>query len=417
MRCAPRLRSAASTRSRCSRNGDAPRTLPAERSDIGTDFSDGPLTGLRCVDFGAWFAGPYSTKIFADLGAEVIKVEALTGDPLRPLGVIFSGAQRGKRNLALDLKHPDAREIVHELVRRADVVTHNMRPGVAERLGIDDATLRRIKPDLVYCYAPGWGSTGPLAHAQGFAPLYSGFCGILYEASGEGNFPLDAATGNEDATNGLLATGGILMALLHRAHTGEGQSLESPQVSSTLFTTSEVVRRADGTNLFEFRLDAEQTGLGPRYRLYRARRGWICIACVTEAQFRALCTVLGCPDAAADPDAPGLADVLAARFATRTVAEWTRELDEAGVPCERARPRKRFFEYEKNLRNGRAVEYEHPTDGRIREVGSLVRFSGTPGRVRGPAALLGEHTVEILTELGFEPDRIDELRSAAVVVG
>ena len=166
-----------------------------------------PLEGVRIVEFGNWFASPYGNRLLAALGADVVKVEPLQGDPIRPLPDPCEGANRGKRSLAIDLKSDEARPVLDRLLREADIVQHNLRPGVAERLGIHYEATRALNPDVVYGYAPGYGSAGPKAKLQSFAPLLSGFVGLMHLAAGPGNEP-HTPFGNEDYYNGLLERDG-----------------------------------------------------------------------------------------------------------------------------------------------------------------------------------------------------------------
>jgi crotonobetainyl-CoA:carnitine CoA-transferase CaiB-like acyl-CoA transferase len=366
--------------------------------------------------------------MLADLGAEVIKVEPPDGDPMRPLDNVFESAQRGKRSLAVDLRSAEGREIAYKLVARADVVHQNWRPGAAERLGLDHESVRRINPSVIYCFSPGFGSAGPKAGLQSFAPLQSGFCGLYYEAAGADNPPI-GQLGNEDYFNSLLGACGILMALRHRRRTGEGQYLESPQVNSALFATSEVIVGEDGRTLSAFALDHEQTGLDPLYRLYRTRDGWICIAGGSDRDFAGLCRALERPEWAEDrrfatvagraANGQALAALLAGRFAEGTAAEWFGRLDGNGVACEVPGPdcSESFFWEDEHLGSGRVVEFEHRRWGRVREIGQLIRLSETPGFLRGPSPLLGEHTEEILAELGYGPSEIARLKDGRVIAG
>ena len=180
------------------------------------------------LDFSSFFATAYGAKLLSDLGADVIKVETLSGDQMRPMPDLFEASNRGKRNLAVDLKSAAGREVVARLVATADVVMHNLRPGKAEKLGIGHAELVRVRPDLVYCYLPGFGSAGPKAPLKSFAPLVSGFTGLLYEGAGEGNPPIRRVMGNEDYYNGFLgAVGGAAGPRAPRPH-GRGAVRREP---------------------------------------------------------------------------------------------------------------------------------------------------------------------------------------------
>jgi crotonobetainyl-CoA:carnitine CoA-transferase CaiB-like acyl-CoA transferase len=311
-------------------------------------------------------------------------------------------------------------------VAGADIVHQNFRPGAAERLGLDYETLRKVNPRLIYGYSPGFGSKGPKAGLQSFAPLQSGFCGLYYEAAGAGNPPI-GQLGNEDYFNSLLGACGMLMALIERQRSGEGQYFESPQVNSALFVTSEVIVGEDEWTRSAFQLDREQIGLAPLYRLYRTSDGWICVACAAERDFRALCRALGRAELAADArfaaagaraaNGGPLAATLAAAFAEKTAADWSEILDQEGVPFEvpQASRSASIFQETEHLESGRIVEFERPGWGRIREIGQTIRLSETPGVLRGPSPLLGEHTDEILRGLGYVPEEIARLKQRRVV--
>ena len=203
-----------------------------------------PLEGMRVVDFSSFFAVGYGGRLLNDLGADVIKVETPSGDQMRPLPDVFDAANRGKRDIVLDLKTPEGLAAAKRLVASADVVTHNLRPGKADKLGIGYAALKAVKPDLVYLYLPGYGSAGPKSLLKAFAPLISGWTGLLCEVGGQGNDPNRSAFGNEDYNNGFIAAVAAMMGLEARdAGTkdglGLGQYVECPQLHSSLWTTSE----------------------------------------------------------------------------------------------------------------------------------------------------------------------------------
>ena len=384
------------------------------------------LEGMKVVDFGIFFAGPYAAKLLGDLGASVIKVEALTGDPLRRTVGAFNGCQRNKRSIAIDMKSEDGRSIAHRLMSEADVVCHNMRPGVAERLGIDYETAKRLKSDIVYLYSPAFGTIGPRANQPGFEPLVSGMVGILVNCAGEGNSPI-RTMGNMDYGNGLLGASGLLMGLIHRARTGQGQYIECPQLVSGMITTSEVYFNADGSLSPQYELDQQQTGYGPLCRLYETRDGWVCIVAAHQREFQALCDTLGAPDLAGDTrfataearaaNADALASELASRFKARTAGEWAEALDVAGVPCEVSISggTEKLLNDPEHLASGLVAEYEHAQYGTMREVGLTIRLSETPGNVWGPPPLIGQHTRDILSELGFEGAAQDDLKERGVV--
>ena len=385
--------------------------LAARPAPSGTGALRHALEGVRILDLSSFFAAAYGAKLLSDLGADVIKVETPGGDQMRPMPDPFEACQRGKRALSVDLRTPAGREVLYQLVATADVVVHNLRPGKAERLGVGYADLAAHRADLVYCYLPGFGSTGPKSQLKSFAPLISGFAGLLSEGGGAGNPPARRVLGNEDYYNGFLSAAAVLMALHHRDGTGEGQYLECPQLHSGLFATSHECQGPDGTVVPGLVLDRDQTGWGPLYRLYRTADGWICIAVVGEAAFTRMCAALDAEQVstmAGDELAAALTDVFAALSTDDAFAR----LDGAGVPCEVPldspfMPDLLWEEWA--VESGRVFEHHHPTLGWIREFGHTIHLSATPGPNRGPGPLHGQHNEEILAELGYSPERIGEL--------
>ena len=379
------------------------------------------LQDLKVLDFGLYFAGPYASRLLADLGADVIKLEALDGDTLRPTTKPFNAAARGKRSIAVDLKTDAGREVAHRIAANADVVTHNMRPGVAERLGMGYETIRSLNPEVIYSYAPGWGSSGPDAARSGFAPLFSGFVGLHHEAAGEGNIPT-APPGNEDNGNGLLGAAAILFALFHRAQTGKGQYLEHPQLNATMLMGLHLMRGADGSVVGSMGLDHERQGVHPLDRLYRTADGWLCISARTDAEFARLG---GVPAFAALRDDSRFADgearlahgtdleaALTTIFATAITEAWIDVLGAArvpsAVPAGPERPSQILADPEQ-VRLGRVERYEHPRWGEVADIAVMVRMGDAqtvPGR---PAPEIGQHTREVLAEFGYEPSEIDAL--------
>ncbi len=387
------------------------------------------LEGVRLLDFGQYLAGPFGPMIIGDLGAEVIKVEPVTGDGMRLAGKPFFGCQRGKRDIAVNLKTPQGLKIALELVEQADIVHHNMTAGVANKLGIGFEDCKRVKPDVVYCNTWAYGLEGPLAHFGGLDPLYQAATGLEYEAGAAhtGNAPLYYRFGMCDAANAMLSVVGCLAALFHQRRTGEGQELWTSLLDGGAVFASDAIL-VDGEALPRPRLDQGLHGLDACYRLYETQDGWIQIAAVKESEWTALCAVLGVPELADDArfavadfrheNREELEELLAARFTAKTSIMWSGALDDAGVPNEIPVDTKAgdlvLFDAD-NERLGLVAEYEHPIMGLMRQFGELIQFSETPAHIQGPPPRVGENTREILSWLGYTDEQIDELKAAGIV--
>lgn len=387
------------------------------------------LEGVRLIDFGQYLAGPFGPMIIGDLGAEVIKVEPVAGDGMRLAGKPFFGCQRGKRDIAVDLKQPDGLKIALELVAQADIVHHNMTAGVANRLGIGYDDCKAVNPDVVYCNTWAYGLEGPLAHFGGLDPLYQAATGLEYEAGAThtGNAPLYYRFGMCDAANAMLSVVGVLAALVHQRRRGEGQELWTSLLDGGAVFASDALL-VDGEAVPRPRMDQGLHGIDPCYRLYETQDGWIQIAAVKEAEWIALCRVLGVPELADDgrfavadlrqEHREELETLLGARFATNVSLVWSRALDDADVPNEIPVDTKAgdlvLFDAD-NERLGLVAEYEHPIMGTLRQFGELIQFSDTPAHVHGPPPRVGENTREILDWLGYDETRIEALFAAGVV--
>ena len=382
------------------------------------------LEGVRLIDFGQYLAGPFGPMILGDLGAEIIKVEPVTGDGMRLATKPFFGCQRGKRDIALNVKDPRGLAIALELVRTADVVHHNMTAGVATKLGIDYQACKQVKPDIVYCNTWAYGLEGPLARFGGLDPLYQASSGLEHESAAvhEGNVPLYYRFGMCDASNAMLSVVAVLGALYHRKRTGEGQEVWTSLFDGGAIFTSDA-HLVGGLPARRPHLDKELMGVSATYRLYRTQDDdWICIAAITDDEFRRLCTVLGVDELVEEPRfATGasrsehrrqLETIFEARFLTKTARFWTRTLDDAGVPNEvpvdTQGGEAPLFDSD-NVELGLVARYAHPLLGEMRQFGELIDFSETPGRVTGPPPLVGQDTRAVLHELGHRDAEIDGL--------
>lgn len=395
------------------------RTSPAPRKQT-VSGGRGPLSGVKVIDFGAFVAGPYSSVVLADLGAEVIKVEALTGDPNRSVFRSYQSVARGKRAITLDLKTPEGRRIAEQLCMGADVVTNNFRPGVSARLGIDARTLHALKPELIVLESGAYGQSGPKAGLAGFDMSFQALCGHDWRAGGEGNPPLWNRTSMVDFASGLIGAIGVLRQLYVRAHTGAGSEVGGSLLNAGVYLLSELIQRPSGEFAGAPQLNHEQTGYHPAEQLYQAADGWIALAARGEASARNLLEVLGLASSIrrerarwGEEESAAIAQAVRAR----AVAELSSALERAGVWSEECR---RTAEHDilndsDLIAAGTVYLCEHPRFGSIKQVGPLFRLSS--GRHGGdrPSPLPGQHTDELLGELGYSPQEIASLRERKIV--
>jgi crotonobetainyl-CoA:carnitine CoA-transferase CaiB-like acyl-CoA transferase len=379
------------------------------------------------LDLGQYLAGPFGAMILADLGAEVIKVEPVRGDAMRMAGMPFVGCQRGKSCIAVDIKSPEGVEIVLRLAEIADVVHHNMTKGTAGRLGIDYESLRTRNPDLVHCNTYAYGAEGPLSDFGGLDPLYQAACGIEYEAGpvAEGNPPLYLRFGMTDTANAMMSVVGVLAALFHQRRTGLGQDLWTSLLNGAALFSSDVFLVDGHPGPVRPSLDRNQTGVSPCYRLYQTQDGWIQLAAFGPDQWSQLCRLLRRPEldkhdsiAARIAARAEIEPVLEEAFRTRTAPAWQHMLSEVGVAAEVSidtNDGEVPLHDADNDRLGLVAEYPHPTLGRVRQFGTLVDFSETPTGPYGPPPLMGEHTRQIMTRLGYTTHEIDDLLARRVV--
>jgi crotonobetainyl-CoA:carnitine CoA-transferase CaiB-like acyl-CoA transferase len=399
-------------------------------SPAGAARDRGPLSDVRVLDLSAYLAGPVGPLILAELGADVVKLEPLVGDVHRSMEPMFAAGQRGKRALAVDLKSADAPAVLSRLFGWADVVHHNSRVGLAERLGYDEATVRAVNPDVVYSFASGFGERGPRARLPANDQLMQALSGIEAAQGGAGQPPTFLVWGAVDVTGGWVSACGMLAALCARRHGGGGQSVASSLLGAAMTLKSGAFLAGDQVVGGPV-LDARQTGYGAAYRIYQgADEGWFALAvpdAATWARLRDVTAGEGLP-ASPPPLRTELAGpqpeelVLEAVFRTKDAGAWVRELRGAGVPVEpvdevdRSEFAARFLDDPVNRELGRVVTHHWGDRGRVEQP----RF---PPRL-GPAPLagawagiprLGEHTTEMLESLGFGPEQRRALEASGTV--
>lgn len=392
-----------------------------------------PLEGVRIVDLTRFLAGPFCTMELGDFGADVIKVEPLEGDPsrnqtLRPdlLGnsYFFAAANRNKRSLTVDIKTDAGREIVRRLVRRADVVIENFRPGVMERLGLGARALREENARLIYCGISGFGQTGPYSQRPGFDQVAQGMSGFMSITGQEPTGPTRAGIALADLVCGMTACRGVLLALLARERTGRGQDVYVAIVDSmvALLTWSAGM-------YFETGVPPGVAGnhhpLASPFGVYEAKDGPFILATGNEVMWRRLCEALGRSDLLHDArfatnndrvaHRAELNTLLAALFRTRTSAEWVAFLNQRGVASGPISNLAEVFTDPQILHEEMLVTMPHPVHGTVKLIGLPIKLSETPGTIRRTPSVMGEHTDEILKEAGYSTGDIAGLRAAGAI--
>lgn len=382
------------------------------------------LEGIKVVDLTSYIAGSYGPMLLADLGAEVVKVEAPVGDAFRALLGGFLGWNRGKRGIVVDLRNQDGREVVYDMVRRADIVAENFRPGVAQRLGMDYETLRQVNPRIIYSSANGYGSSGPYIELPAFDPLLQARSGAMATQGGPGHPPVFLTVAITDYCTAMLSAFAMVSALYVRERTGLGQRVETNltnaaivfQSSSFIFYDGKPSRPQGGPDFI---------GWGPTHRLYATADGWMALDADTEARWAGLCRALS--EEALDHD-PRFATAtqrkqnealltarLEAVFARRSTEEWLSHLHPEDVPCAPVLLHLNLISDPHYAANDFIATHQHPEVGEVKQTGVLIKFSETPGKLWGPAPLLGQHTVEVLQEMDYSQGRIQELLTKRVI--
>jgi crotonobetainyl-CoA:carnitine CoA-transferase CaiB-like acyl-CoA transferase len=393
----------------------------------------GPLAGLRVLDLSRILSGPFATMIFADLGAEVIKLEnPVGGDDTREWAPPYQGDQsayflsinRNKRGIAVDLKSDAGREIALRLADGADVLVENFRPGSAARLGLGYPELSARNPRLVYASISGYGQTGPDAHLPGYdaiAQALGGVVSVTGESTGE---PVRVGTPVADLGAAMWAAIGVLAALHARAATGRGDWIDISLLDGQIAWLTYVAGGYFATGEVPRRYGSAHPTIVP-YQALRTRDGYLMVAVGNDSMWQRFAPLIGVPELAhnarfaTNPDRvvnrAELIPLVEAALAPRTSAEWAAELSRAGIPAGAINTVDRALAYPQVLARDMVLTAEHPTAGTLRMPGSPVKLSGHTATVRRPPPLLGEHTDEVLAELGYSTADVASLHERGVV--
>ncbi len=396
--------------------------------------NNGALAGLKVIELAHIMAGPVCGLMLADMGADVVKVEkAPDGDDSRRMtpptmddeSAAFMILNRNKRGAVINLKNEEGKAVLRDLLATADVVIENYRPGTMERLGLGYETLAESNPGLIYCQITGFGRTGPYAMRAGFDLIAQGMSGLM-SVTGEGpeRPPVKVGVPVGDITAGILAAMGILAAYVHRLKTGRGQ-----RVDTSLLEASMVHTYWPAAIFFATGLSAQPMGtahpLSAPYQSFETTDGWVNIGAANQANWLRMLDVLGATPLAEDPrfkdnaarrvNLDELTRELAPLFKKQSTEHWLRAMENAGVPAGPVLSVGDALNDPQVRARDMVVDVDHARLGTMPTMGVPVKFSDTPGAVRRAAPILGQHTVEILTELGYDRERITELETAGAV--
>jgi len=380
------------------------------------------LSGVKILDFGHYIAGPYAAMLLAEQGAEVIKVERPDGDPCRrKLGFIVWN--RSKKDITLDLKKAEGQRIAQELAKKSDVIIENFSPGVADRLGVGYDTISQLNPRIVYCSISGFGQSGPYRDVPGWEPIVSSLA-TLYTEQGYITHPLYMVLPLASTYGAFMAAFSVATALYAREITEKGQRIDISLFGSMLAAQSIWVLNFKGRE----RMPWGPQGLLPLYRLYQGSDGkWFFLGLGTFTFFTKFAVLMEREEWLADPlfeGAPFLimpprnARVIAMLkdiFSTKPRDEWVELFSSADLPCTAIRPIEEFLNDPQILANEMVVEVEEPRLGMVREMGVPVKFLLTPGKVKGPSPVLGQHSQEILGDLGYSEQEITKFRDEHII--
>ncbi len=391
------------------------------------EFGLGALAGLRVLDFSRVLAGPYCSMLLADMGADVIKIESLSGDDTRQWGppwqdgesAYYLSANRNKRSLALNLKHPKGQEIARRLAKMADVIIENFKVGGMSNFGLDYESLSTSHPGLIYCSLTGYGQTGPKRLQAGYDFIIQAEAGLMSITGPVDGEPFKAGVAIVDVTAGLFASNAILAALLHRNRTGEGQYIDVSLFDSQLGWLVNVAQNYLVQGVSPKRYGNAHANIVP-YQTFQTKDGYLALAVGNDKQYRELCHAAGCLDLWEDErfqTNPGrvaareeLIPLLQHVFLSRVTLAWLELLEPLGIPAGAINDIPTTIKDDQTLARGMIQEVAREDGQIVRLIGPVAKMSKTPACIRSAPPRLGEHTRLILSqELGFETEEINAL--------
>lgn len=392
-----------------------------------------PLHRIKVLDFTRVAAGPYCAMMLGDMGAEVIKIEEpFKGDDLRHMdkdylggeSTYFLGLNRNKKSIALDLKSPQGNEIAKKLAKWADVIMESFRPGVMQKIGLHYEEIIKINPNVIYCSISAFGQEGPLSLKPAMDIIIQAVGGIMGITGEQDRPPVKVGAPITDFATTFIACYGIMLALYVREKTGLGQKVETSLLDSTISLLAN-----HATGFLTKGIDMKPMGSAhPQmvpYQAFETKDKYIIVGVMNQKFWYKFCKALDMPDLASDPrfcDNPSrvknkaeLIPILEKNFRERPGDEWLKLLEQEDIPCAPINTLSQLFKEEQVKINEMIIDIDHPTAGKIKTLGIPVKLSKTPGRVQSPPPRLGQHTDQILINLGYTQDEIDRMRNEKII--
>ena len=392
------------------------------------------LENIKVVDLTRTLAGPFCTMMLGDMGADVVKIEEPEhGDETRGWTPFWNGEStqflsfnRNKRSLGINLKEPEAVEIVLALAADADIMVESFRAGTLDRLGLGYQAVKQINPDIVYCSISGYGRTGPMADKPGYDLIIQAYSGLMNLTGEPDGPPLRVGFSLVDIFTGMMAYGSVMTAIYHRDKTGEGQWVEAALLDGQVAAMSYHGTGYLGTGVEPHRLGSGHPSLVP-YQSFPASDGYFILGCANEGLWERMCQAIDRPDLPKDPRFLTNTDRVAHRseciqllsdiFQTESVAHWVSKIEQAGVPCGPINRVSDVVNDPQVLSRNMVVDISHPNVPDLKVPNSPLKLTETPPSVRRPPPLLGQHNEEILSGLGYAAESIAKLREKGVISG
>lgn len=392
-----------------------------------------PLDGIKIVDLTAAMSGPFCTQLLADFGAEVLKIEPPgRGDMLRDFGPPYLKGEspyyllnnRNKRSMTLDIRTDKGRDVLIKLVTDADLLVENYRPNVKKKLKIEYETLKEINPRLIYCSISGYGQTGPYADRPGFDPIAQGMSGLSSITGWKHTGPVRVGVAIGDSLGGIFGMYGILLALIEREKSGQGQRVETSILEGLIAVLGFQAAKYFATGERPEPQGNDHAMMSP-YGTFKTKDGYMNIAAGNQAMWERLAKAIGLEDLIKDKrfltvadrvvNRPELTPLLEDKLAEKTTKEWEEILDQAGVANGPILHIDEVFQDPQVIHQEMLLEQNHPTIGKIKTIGFPTKLSRTPATLRLHPPLMGEQTEEVLTELGYSGKKIEQLREEKVI--